>query len=271
MRVLRPKKPAWFAATVAIIVSSIVAASALAIWQPWEPGRGAGVVFGAAAAVLFLLDALYPLRRKLLSFPFGTAQRWTQSHIYGGVLAFVFVLIHEGLRWPSGTMGWLLLILSFWAAVSGLAGVWLQKWVPAMMASGLSVEALLERIPELIEKLRGEAAALIQGSSEMLDRFYREDVEPALAGVEASWDYLVDVRSGQERRLEPFVRLTPFLAEAERPRLEDLKVIFKEKLELDAQYSLQRILRGWVVFHVPPSVLLFGLMLFHVWTGLSFR
>ena len=155
--------------------------------------------------------------------------------------------------------------------VSGLAGVWLQKWVPAMMASGLSVEALLERIPELIEKLRGEAAALIQGSSEMLDRFYREDVEPALAGVDASWDYLVDVRGGRERRLEPFIRLTPFLAEAERPKLEDLKVIFSEKLELDAQYSLQRILRGWVVFHVPPSVLLFGLMLFHVWTGLSFR
>ena len=38
-----------------------------------------------------------------------------------------------------------------------------------------------------------------------------------------------------------------------------------------AQDSLQRILRGWVVFHVPPSVLLFGLMLFHIWTGLSFR
>ena len=61
------------------------------------------------------------------------------------LLAFLFVVIHQGFRWPSGTMGWLLLVLSFWAAVSGLAGVWLQKWVPAMMASGLSVEALLEK------------------------------------------------------------------------------------------------------------------------------
>jgi hypothetical protein len=271
VRLLRPKKPGWFVASLAIGLASLLVAAGFAHWRPWEPGRRAGLAFGAAAAVLFLLDLLYPLRRRLLSFPFGSAQRWIQLHIYGGILACLFVLIHEGFRWPSGTMGWLLLLLSFWSAVSGLVGVWLQKWVPAMMASGLSVEALLERIPELVEKLRGEAATLLQGSSEMLERFYREDIEPALAEVQTSWEYLVDVRSGRERRLEPFVRLTPFLAEEERPRLEELKVIFTEKLELDAQYSLQRILRGWVVLHVPPSVLLFGLMLFHIWTGLSYQ
>ena len=271
MGVFWPKKPGWFLVSFAIGLAGVVAAAVFAALRPWEPGRGAGLAYGASAATLFLLDALYPLRRKLLGFPFGSAQRWTQAHIYGGVLAFLFVVIHQGFRWPSGTMGWLLLVLSFWAAVSGLAGVWLQKWVPAMMASGLRVEALLERIPELIEKLRDEAAALVKGSSEMLEHFYRDDVEPAMAGVEASWDYLVDVRSGQERRLAPFVRLTPFLAEEERPRLEELKVIFTEKLELDAQYSLQRILRGWVVLHVPPSVLLFGLMLFHIGSNLSYR
>ena len=101
-------------------------------------------------------------------------------------------------------MGWLLLILSFWATVSGLVGVWLQKWIPALLAGGLQVEALLERIPELVEKLNVEADALMSGSSEMLERFYNEDVRPALAGINASWSYLTDVRSGRELRLEPF-------------------------------------------------------------------
>ena len=42
-----------------------------------------------------------------------------------------FVLLHIGWRSPAGTMGWLLLLLSIWTAVTGLAGVWL----PAHRAS----------------------------------------------------------------------------------------------------------------------------------------
>jgi len=110
----------------------------------------------------------------------------------------------------------------------------------------------------------------MEGSSEVLDRFYRDDVEPALAGVTPSLDYLLDVRGGRERRLAPFVRMAPFLGEEERPRLEDLKVIFNEKLELDAQYSLQKILRVWALAHFPLALLFFGLVLFHIGMNLYY-
>ncbi|HEV8232889.1 MAG TPA: hypothetical protein VGQ75_11125 [Thermoanaerobaculia bacterium] len=270
MKTLRPKKPQWLLVTLAIAGAALGVRLVVAIRQPWHPGRTAGLLFGIAASVLYLMDLLYPLRRKLLAFPLGNAQTWIQLHIYGGVLAFFFVLVHEGFRWPVGRMGWLLLSLSGWATVSGLVGVWLQKWVPAALASGLKVEALFERIPDLVEKSLAEADALMAGASEMLERFYSEDVRPALAGIDSSWGYLTDVRSGRDRRLEPFSRISRFLAEEERPRLEDLKAVYTEKLELDAQYSLQRILRGWVAIHVPPCLLLFGLMLFHIWTSLSY-
>lgn len=270
MQVLRPKKPRWF------IVCSIVAAVclaawvALATWRPWDPGSAAGLVFGIAASLLFTVELLYPLRRRLLGFPFGSAQRWLQFHIYGGLLAALCVGIHAGFRWPSGTLGWLLDLLTLWVTASGLAGVWLQKWVPAVLASGLQVEALLERVPEHLANLRKESEALAAGSSEVLERFYGENVRPALAGIDPSFGYLLDVRSGRDRRLDSFARLAPFLAVEERPRLEDLKAIVTEKLELDAQYSLQRILRLWTWLHVPPSALLFGLMLFHIVTSLAY-
>jgi hypothetical protein len=267
---LRPKKPPWLLVSLAIAAAAVGVRAIVEIRQPWDPGRSAGLLFGIAASCLYLVDLLYPIRRKLLAFPLGNAQTWIQLHIYGGFLAFVFVLVHEDFRWPAGTMGWLLLSLSAWATLSGLIGVWLQKWIPVLLASGLQVEALFERIPELIEKSLAEADALMAGASEVLERFYSEDVRPALAGVDSSWGYLTDVRSGRDRRLEPFSRISRFLAEEERPRLEDLKAVYTEKLELDAQYSLQRILRGWVVIHVPSSLLLFGLMIFHIWTGLSY-
>jgi hypothetical protein len=268
---LAPKKPVWLAASAAVGFLGLGIAFWLRSRHPWNAGRLAGgLLFGAAAALLVVISLLYPLRRPLLAFPFGTAQRWTQFHVYGGCLSFLFVLIHEGFRLPSGTVGWLLLILSAWATLSGLIGVWLQKWIPVVLASGLRVEAIFERIPELVAKLRSEANALVEGSSDVLDRFYREDVEPALAGVQVSWDYLIDVSGGRERRLAPFGRMAAFLTPEEKPRLEDLKVLFSEKLELDAQYSLQRVLRIWVLLHAPPSVLLFGLMLYHIVVNLYY-
>lgn len=256
-----------------IIAGAVGLAAFLAIEsvRPWDPARAGGLVFGLVASVIYLVDLLYPLRRRLLGFPFGNARRWIQFHIYGGCLALWFVLIHEGFRWPSGKFGWVLLALSVWATLSGLVGVWLQKWIPEVLSSGLQVEALVERIPELIGALQAEADALAENSSEMLGHFYIDTVRPALAGVHSSWNYLVDVRKGRDQRLEPFTRLSPFLDEKERPRLEDLKALFTEKLELDAQYSLQRILRIWVYLHVPPSALLFTLMLFHIGVSLSYQ
>src|SRR5262249_10128482 len=156
MKPLAPKKPIWFTVSVGVGVLSLAVAIWLRSRRAWDPGSiRSGLGFGIAAAALILSQVLYPLRRRLLAFPFGTAQRWVQFHIYGGVLAFFFVLIHQGFRWPSGTMGWILLVLIFWATFSGLVGVWLEKWIPAMIASGLQVEAIFERIPELIAKLRG--------------------------------------------------------------------------------------------------------------------
>jgi hypothetical protein len=79
---------------------------------------------------------------------------------------------------------------------------------------------------------------------------------------------LLDVRTGRERALAPFVRMTQFVDDAEKEKVEDLITIYVEKLELDAHFSLQRILRTWLVLHVPPAGLLMGLMLIHVFTWL---
>ena len=160
MSVLRPKKPAWLFASTAVALLALAAFLLLVERRPWDPARAGGLIFGIAASLLYTIEILYPLRRRLLGFPFGNAQGWIQFHIWGGCLGFWFVLIHEGFRWPSGTMGWLLLVLSVWATLSGLGGVWLQKWIPAALSTGLQVEALFDRIPELLNRLRDEADGL---------------------------------------------------------------------------------------------------------------
>ena len=150
----RPKRVVWFRSFLVAAVISIAAYAGASWWWRWAPGRWGGLTFGTLAALLFLIDSLYPLRRRLMGWPFGTAQRWLQFHLYGGELACLFVLLHIGFRWPGGQFGWWLLLLSLWTAATGLLGVHLQKYIPMVLASNLSSEAIFERIPELSARLQ---------------------------------------------------------------------------------------------------------------------
>jgi hypothetical protein len=262
-RVLEPKRPRNLKATLAaggLMLGAFVLGS---WWAPFSPKRGLGLAFGIGAALVFVFEMLYPARRPR-AWPLGTAQAWVQAHVYLGLLALVAVLLHAGLRWPHGAMGWALLLLSAWVTLTGLAGVWLQKWIPAALAEGLRIEALFERIPGLLADLVSEADALMQDASDTLEGFYRRDVRPALETLRPSWAFLLDVRAGRERALEPFRRIAPFVEAEEKPKVDDLMGLLADKMELDAQYSLQRLLRRWLLLHVPPAGLLMALLLVHV-------
>ncbi len=233
--------------------------------RPWSPRRGFGLGFGILAALVFTFEMLYPFRRPRAR-PLFTAKNWVQAHIYLGVVALLAVVIHQGFHLPRGGMGWGLLLLSMWTTATGLVGVFLQKWIPASLSEGLRVEALYERIPSLVERLSGEADALMADAGEVLDRFYHTEIRPALSKLNPSWAFLLNVRSGRERALEPFRRITQFVEPGEKEKVQDLMNIFTEKIELDAHYSLQGILRRWLIIHVPTAGVLMGLLAIHIFT-----
>ena len=254
----------WFGAT-AIIAGALLAMYGVAAWWTvWAPGKPGGLAAGTGAAILFVVDGLYALRRPLMSWPFGTAQRWLQFHVYGGVMACLLVVVHTGFSWPGGQFGWWLLGLTLWTTISGLIGVWLQKFIPLLIVGNLSVEAIYERIPELVGRLQAEADKVIEGSSEILERTYLSDIRPQLSGVNTSWSHLFDFRRARDERLRPLRHVAQFLNEDERGRLTDLTAIFTEKTELDIQFTLQQVLRQWKAIHVPPSALLLALMVVHI-------
>jgi hypothetical protein len=267
---LAPKRYRWFKASAMIAVGALVVYSGWSWWTPWAPGRLGGLLFGTAAAAVFYLAALYPMRRRLLAWPLTNAQQWLQFHIYGAVLGSLFVMIHVGFALPRGQLGWWLLGLTLWTAGAGLVGVYLQKHIPRVLAHALSVEAIYERIPELAGRLQHEADQLVAGAPDVFRRFYVSHVRAQLAGLSPSWSYLVGFRPELNRRVEPFREVAPFLSTAEKVRLAELQAILSEKLELDVHYSLQRVLRRWVVIHMIPAILLIGLLTVHIAVVLIF-
>src|SRR5262249_41669519 len=131
---LRPKRTARFRGFLVTGIAAMAIYLAAAGGAPWAPGRGGGLAVGTRAAPRFVGGSLYPLRRRWNAWPFGNVQRWLQFHIYGGGIAGLYVLIHVGFRLPNGLFGWWLFLLSLWVIVSGLAGVYLQKQIPAVLA-----------------------------------------------------------------------------------------------------------------------------------------
>ena len=261
---LAPRAPVWLRSTVILAALSVVLYDVASSLWAWRPGRAGGLAFGVLAALLFLSAGLYPWRRRWRARPLGTAQRWLHLHVYGSALAMLFVVLHMGWQWPAGTMGWLLLGLSAWTTATGFLGLWLQRLIPFLLANRLNVEAIYERIPELVHRLAAEADELMTGAADAFTHAYRSEIRPLLAEPRVSMSGLAGSSPARDALLRPLTNLRPFLEAGDRGRADDLESILQDKIDLDAQLSLQRILRAWLMSHVPAAIVMLALVVVHI-------
>ena len=241
-----------------------VALSTLSPSSPW------GLSYGVAATVLMIGAALLGLRRRTMHlatrWKLGSSRAWLLFHIYGGALFLLLVLMHSAFRVPTGGLTWWLWAISIWTVASGLLGLVLQRWIPRVLASGLSIEVIYERIPELVAELRQRAQELVATCGEPIQQLYARSVEPVLATPQRRLIYFVDITGGVRSRRRDFDYLRSLLGSEERVKLAELQQLFETKLEIDAHYSLQRLLRVWLWLHLPTSLVLVALLVLHVWT-----
>lgn len=260
--------PSWFRRFIVASICGVLAFALNAVLAEIRPYNVWGLTYGTLAALFMIAAALLGVRRRItktaLRQRLGKAQTWLQFHLYGGMLCSLLVLMHTGFRVPHGVLTWWLWFLSLAVSASGLFGVFLQKWIPKLLSSGLALEVLYERIPELVVELRERANSLIQDCTDPLQEFYRKHVAYALATPQARLIYYVDITGGVHARLKHFEHVRGLLTRDEQEKLNQLEACFKAKFEIDAHYTLQRALRWWLYLHVPASLVLLVLLALHV-------
>ncbi len=233
-----------------------------------RPGNAWGIGWGIAAALLCLGVALYGARRRLMRWVsrrrLGSARAWLDFHLYGGLLFALLLLMHSAFRLPTGALNLWLWGLSLWTVLSGLVGVVLQRWIPKVLSSGLWTEINYQRIPELTEDIRRQAEALAVAASEPVRRLYEHQVAATLSQPRRRLAYFVDITGGLNNKLKEFEYLARFLAGEERQRLAELEHLYRAKLEIDAHYTLQPVLRVWLYLHVPISLAVLALIVLHI-------
>ena len=201
-----------------------------------------------------------------MKLSWGRSQTWLQLHIYGGSLCLLLILMHTRFQVPTGILTWWLWALALWVGMSGLLGVFLQKWIPKLLASGLSIEVLYHRIPELVKEIGNKVKKLVEGSDASVQDFYQNNLKAGLAAPQFRWIYYLDITGGQHSNTRKFKHLRSLLSEADQEKLDELESYYRTKLELDAHYSLQKGLRWWLYLHVPVSLVMLALLALHIYS-----
>ncbi len=259
----------WFYVFLSATFLSILSFILNAVISEVKAGNAWGLTYGSVATALMVGASLYGVRRRSNNLAsklnLGRSFHWVQFHVYGGVLFMLLVFMHSGFGVPDGVLHLWLWGLSIWVTISGLLGVVIQKWVPAMLSSALSIEVVYERIPELIRQIKKDADKLASGCSEPVRDFYRKKVVRSLKAPRAKPIYYVDITGGIQRRLKQFEFLKRVLSSEEQRKLSRLELLYKSKLEMDAHYTLQKLLRCWLFVHLPPSILIVVLVVIHLY------
>jgi len=268
------QSPVWFFTFAICSFICIVVFILNTVISEARPYNTWGLSYGIAATILMFSVALYGIRRRIVKYTkrygAGSSKTWVQFHIYGGTLFLLLTFMHSGFRIPGGTLTWWLWFLSIWITLSGILGVLLQKWIPKILTSGLSIEVHYERIPELISEIKKKAEDLINGCDGTIRDFYQKNLALSLIGPEPRLIYYIDITGGIQSQIKQFHYLRKFLPAEEKEKLDQLELIYKTKLEIDAHFTLQKALRWWLYLHLPVSIVLIVLVALHLYTVLYY-
>lgn len=249
MRIDRTHRP-WIAVIAAALVSSAVVYVMYSVQSPGGPRGGSplGLTFGIAGYALMLFAGLLGVRKKVPVWRIGRAQAWMRGHLWLGLLSFPLILFHGGFAY-RGPLTAVLMLLFFIVVVSGVLGAAFQHYLPKVMTQQVSMETIYEEIPHVRAQLREEADQLADAAT--------------LAEVEHSDKVLF--REVYVAKIRPFLEhphpeliqpLRLLVAAPFHAVLDDLEDICEEERQLNRQVRLYHWLHGWLLVHVPLSIVL---------------
>ena len=255
---------------------TIVAGMALIAWHKafdvalYQPAFLTGWIL--LATIIFL--ALYNGRKKLSMVPLGTASSWLQWHIYLGFLSILTFALHVEWSIPNGLLERILALFFIAVAGSGLIGLYLSRRFARALTRDTE-EVVLERIPQFIADLRGQAEALViesavETSSSKISDYYTGQLSSFFAKPKNMHHHLQGSSRATFSLLTGLDNMKRYLDDREMAYAERLRQLVESKDKLDYAYALQTVLKVWLFVHIPATYGLILLALLHLLLVYSF-
>jgi hypothetical protein len=258
---------------VALLLSAV--AIAAYVWhQPHgsiKPygGTWLGYTLGTIGAVLILWLMWLGVRRRRYGRSIGAVQAWTSAHVYLGTSLLVIATLHAGFEFGVN-LHTLVYALMVGVIFSGFFGVYAYLRYPRMLTENLSGEAadeLVQKIADLDRRCRQLALELPDEINAIVAKASRAGPREVATGRQrlrlpgftlrnpAREACKALTRVGTKFKGEQAVQNGRLLTEMTR------KSVLIDQVRRDAR--LRRLLKAWLMFHVPLSFGLLGALIAH--------
>jgi hypothetical protein len=273
----------WMMGSGAVLAGATAGYVYYAASSPSGPSGGSwpGLAFGVVGTAFMVMAALLSFRKRFLLWRMGSAQVWMKMHIWLGVLAVPFILFHSAFAW-GGPLTVTVMILFYIVTASGLFGLALQQFLPAMMTARVPLETVRSQIEHVAAGMAVDAYELVASIAGALPEAAEE--QAALAAEEAlqkarpgDWKLVRRLPVAESPQagadaLRAFYLsdVRPYLRRAgdKGSRAPDFTTIL---LEAPAGWRPQLAwLHGWLLLHAPLSFALFVLVAVHVFYALHY-
>ncbi|MCA9272290.1 MAG: NAD(P)-binding domain-containing protein [Phycisphaerales bacterium] len=288
--IVKNKGSSLFAALIALLVCSVAIAAWVSVHAEYystplrlrpglvdhdklRPSGTIGLSLGVLATALFLWNLSYLIRRsKKLSWLLpGSLKFWMGTHIFTGLLAFLFVLVHAGLV-PRRTVGGHAAIALTIVIVSGLIGRYLYAFVPRA-ANGKEMD--LEQLKSRLAVLSGEWDRHGRGFGSHV----REQIEHIVDGTRWKGGLVSRIRHlvGGQIRLRKTIHAIRAEARVEdigREEAIEVEVLAKAAYRMSVQIAhfeeIRAILASWRYLHRWLALLMVLLVVAHIITAVRY-
>jgi len=239
----------------------------------YEPSKGIWHPIGWIGSGMMVVMMLYSVRKRVGMFrSFGLLRHWLSAHMFLGIMGPVLVTFHTTFKFNGiiATSFWLMII----TMIFGILGRYIYIQIPRSLAGTELRVQDIERMVQTIDSRLGEFSKGVN-VSELCKAIDIREKGPEETGWLKSLLFMLRddiVISYRLRKLDIVLRKTHHLPWKVRRKIDFLiqkKAAFTRRMNYLS--TTHKILHYWHIFHVPLAIVMFLIMILHVFVYYLFR
>lgn len=239
----------------------------------YEPSKGIWHPVGWTGSGMMVVMMLYSVRKRVgFLRSLGSLRHWLSAHMFLGIMGPILVTFHTTFKFNG------IIATSFWSMiitmVFGILGRYIYIQIPRSLA-GAELRVLdIERMVQTIDSRLGEFSKGVN-VSELCKAIDLREKGPEDTGLIKSLLFMFRddiVISYRLRKLDSVLRKTHHLPWKVRKKIDFLirkKAAFTRRMNYLS--TSHKILHYWHIFHVPLAIVMFLIMILHVFVYYLFR
>ncbi len=255
---------------------SLVSVFALIVFAVvWFSARKMDLVFlessimtGYTLFSVILFVALFNIRKKLSMIPLAKASTWLVFHVAGGLLCIALFWLHTKTLWPRGVFEGFFAASFYLVSLSGIAGYILQR-VNARKLTDTGIEVIYERVPAELAEIRERVEEIVvecteNTGSDILANHYLDTLSWYFRKPRFYISSVFGLGGGGVWLRTKAATVKRYLSDEELAYFNQIEDLANLKLLVDVHYSHQDLNKKWLLVHLPLSVAMLVMVLWHL-------